>query len=214
MKQKLLFIFSLFLLVNCSSSYAQDSTKHVVNSGPQIYLDYGKLLTLAFDFEQKYEFGVAYQLKMGLQPNFSYGIATIKPDAAIENGDYTSEGTYWRAGLNYLIPIDVTSSLFVGVKYGVSQFDDKGSYKIESELWDTFTGNFERSGFEADWFEAIIGSEKTLGKGHFILGGQTGIRFINERDKAEFIDIYNIPGYGLTSDKSTPFLNLYIKYQF
>lgn len=214
MKQKLLFIFSLFLLINFSSSYAQDSTRHKVNPGPQIFLDYGKLLTLASDFEQKYEVGVAYQLKMGLQPNFSYGIATIKPDAAIENGDYTSEGTYWRAGLNYLIPLDATNSLFIGVKYGQSQFDDKGSYKIESELWDTYSGSIDRSGFEADWFEAVLGSEKSLGNGHIILGGQTGVRFINERDKAEFIDIYTIPGYGLTSDKSTPFLNLYIKYQF
>ena len=217
MRRSLLYTFSLLLLLVNGNLLAQDSTKvkQPIKSGPQIYLDYGKLITYASDFEQKIEFGVGYQLKMGLQPNFTYGMATIKPEAAIENGEYTSDGTYWRAGVNYLIPVDATSSLFLGVKYGQSKFDDKGSYKIESELWDTYTGSIERSGFEAHWFELIIGSEKALGSGkHIILGGQTGVRFINERDKADFIDIYTIPGYGLTSDKSSPFLNLYIKYQF
>lgn len=214
MKRNLLYIFSLILLLVAGTTFGQDSTRISIKGGPQLYVDYGKLLTLASDFEQKFEVGVAYQFKNRIQLNFNYGSATIYPEAAIENGSYTSEGTYWRAGLNYLIPIDATSRLYLGAKYSQSKFNDEGDYSIESELWDTYSGSFKRSDFEADWFEFVFGTEKVIFKGHIIMGAQTGVRFINERDKAEFIDIYTIPGYGLTTDKSAPFLNLFIKYQF
>lgn len=189
-----------------------DSLKIQVNSGLQVYIDYGKIATLVSDFEQKLEVGIGYQFSNRLQPNFQYGIGKVEPGNAIDNGEYLSEGTYWRAGINYMVPLDNINSLFLGVKYGQSQFDDSGSYEITSELWETFTQDFSRSGFTADWFSIILGSEKKLMNGQFIIGGQTGVRILNERDKADFIDIYTIPGYGLTSDKGSVFLNLYVKY--
>ncbi|QSE97037.1 DUF6048 family protein [Fulvivirga lutea] len=191
-----------------------DTARIKITSGPQIYIDYGKLLTLPSEFEQKFEIGLAYQFKNRFQPNFHFGIATIQPDAAIENGEYTSEGSYWRAGVNYLVPLDQINRLFIGVRYAQSEFNDSGSYEITSELWPTFTESFERDGFAADWFELVLGSEKMFKNGHLLLGGEAGVRFINEKDEAEFIDIYTIPGYGLTSNQSSPFINLYVKYQF
>ncbi|MEQ8926975.1 MAG: DUF6048 family protein [Fulvivirga sp.] len=191
-----------------------DTARIKITGGPQLYLDYGKLITFPTDFEQKFEIGVVYQFKNRIQPNFHFGIATIEPDAAIENGTYKAEGSYWRVGANYLVPIDNINRLFIGVRYAQSKFDDSGSYEITSELWPTFTESFARTGFEANWFELVLGSEKIFKNGHLLLGGETGIRFINEREKADFIDIYTIPGYGLTSDESSPFLNLYVKYQF
>lgn len=198
-----------------SSLYAQsDTTKIQTTGGAQIMVDYGKLLTFPSDFESKWEIGIAYQFSSRFQPNFSFGMGTLEPDAAIENGAYRSEGSYWRAGINYLLPLDNTNRLFVGIKYAQTAFDDSGTYQIESELWPLFEGEFSRTGHSADWFELILGSEKIFSNGHIILGGQTGVRFINERSEAEFIDIYSIPGYGLATDSSTPFLNLYVKYQF
>lgn len=192
----------------------EDSVKIEIQSGAQIYVDYGKLLTFASDFESKWEFGLAYQFKFRLQPNFSYGSGVLEPAAAIENGTYKSEGNFWRVGFNYLIPLDNTNRIFLGAKYGQSTFDDSGSYRIKSEFWPVLESEFSRTGHSADWFTLVLGSEKVFQNGHLILGGQTGVRFINERSKEDFIDIYSIPGYGLTTDKSTPFLNLYVKYQF
>lgn len=189
-----------------------DSLKIKINSGLQFYIDYGKIATLVSDFEQKYEFGIGYQFSFKVQPNFQYGIGEVEPSTAIENGKYLAEGSYWRAGINFMVPLDNINSLFLGVKYAQAQFDDSGSYEITSELWPTFTEEFSRSGFTADWYSIILGSEKKLMNGQFIIGGQTGVRILNERDEADFIDIYSIPGYGLTSGKSNPFLNLYIKY--
>ncbi len=216
MKRYLPYIFSVLALTASLQTLAQeqDTSKIVVSSGPQLFVDYGKLLTLASDFESKFEFGVAYQFQNRLQPNFQYGIATIEPDAAIENGTYKAQGSYWRVGLNYIIPLDNLHSLFIGAKYAQSKFDDSGTYMIESEFWPLLEGEFDRKDHEADWFEFILGSEKKMKGDHLILGGQTGVRFINTKPTEEFIDIYSIPGYGFITDQSSPFINLYVKYQF
>ncbi len=217
MTQYLPYIFSLLALISFKAKAQEaevDTIKLEVNQGLQLYVDYGKLLTQLSDFESKLEFGIAYQFRNRFQPNFQYGMASVDPVDAIENGEYNAEGSYWRAGINYILPLDNINSLYLGVKYAQLKFEDSGSYMIESEFWPTLEGGFQRTDMEADWFEAILGSEKKLKGGHLILGGQTGVRFINTRPTGEFIDIYSIPGYGLWTDSSTPFLNLYIKYQF
>jgi hypothetical protein len=214
MMPRLLSIFSLILLFSLSKVAAQDSTRITIKSGPQIYVDYGKLLLFPTDFESKYEFGVAYQFKFKFQPNFQYGHGSLEPSSAIENGTYLSEGSYWRAGLNYLIPFDATNSFYLGVKYGQAKYEDSGTYTIESDVWPTINEKFQRKNLEADWYEVLIGSEKALKNSHIRLGGMFGVRFINKRKKIDFIDTYAVPGYGRTLDKSVPFLNVYIKYQF
>jgi hypothetical protein len=214
MMLRLLSIFSLLLWFSLSNVAAQDSARIAIKGGPQIYVDYGKLLLFPTDFESKFEFGVAYQFKFKFQPNFQYGQGSVKPASAIENGTYLSEGSYWRAGLNYLIPFDATNSFYLGVKYSQAKYEDSGTYTVESDVWPTLNESFERKDLEADWFEVLIGSEKAYKKGHIRLGGMFGLRFINKRKKIDFIDTYAVPGYGRTLDKLVPFLNVYVKYQF
>ncbi len=213
MKRKLLFIFSLLLFLSVAG-FGQDSVrvKIPVNSGLQFYVDYGKLLMGFNDFESKYEAGIAFQFKNRFQPNFQVGLASLSPSSAIENGTYTSEGQYWKAGINYILPFDALHLFYVGVKYGQSTFDDEGTYLIQSTIWPDFEGGFQRSGFDASWYELVFGSEKIFLDGQLRLGGMFGVRFIDQKPKEEFIDVYAIPGYGRTLDKTVPYLNLYIKY--
>lgn len=213
MKSLLLCIFNA-LTFGIGQAYSQDTTRITVESGLQVCLDYGKLLTVLTDFETKWEAGLGYQFKVRVQINASYGMAAIESAQAIENGHYKAEGRYWRVGINYILPLDNTNSLYAGVKYAQSEFDDSGSYRISSDLWPAPESIFGRSGLEAQWFELIVGSEKVLRNRHILIGGKTGLRFMDSRSKESFIDIYTIPGYGLASDSSTPFLNLYIKYRF
>lgn len=213
MKQKLLFISSLFIFC-FTAAFGQDSVKVKipVKGGLQLYVDYGKILMGITDFETKYEAGIAIQLKYRFQPNFQAGIATLEPSSAIENGAYKAQGQYWKAGLNYLLPFDANHHFYAGVKYGQSTFDDEGTYKIESNVWPDLEGEFKRSGFEASWYELVLGSEKLIANGQIRIGGMFGVRFIAEKPKEDFIDIYAIPGYGRTLDKTVPYLNVYIKY--
>ena len=92
-----------------------DSLKIKIRSGLQFYLDYGKVATLISDFEQKFEIGIGYQFSNRFQPNFQYGTGSIETGAAIENGEYASEGRYWNVGLIYLFPLDNINTLFFGV---------------------------------------------------------------------------------------------------
>lgn len=191
-----------------------DSLKLTVKSGLQIYIDYGKILTLFTDFESKFEVGAAYQLKNKFSPNIQIGFSTLEPGPAFENGEYTSEGTYARVGLDYTIPFDASSLFYVGVKFGLSSYSESGSYTITTDIWPDFTRTFENDDLSANWYELIIGSEKKFKKGNWKVGGYFALRVLGNRDEFFPIDTFSIPGYGRTLDDTVPVLNLYLKYAF
>ena len=218
MEQLLLRIFSTLTLICILSSAAlaqdtkpatKDTVKAEINTGFQLYIDYGKLITVPTDFETKLEGGFAYRFKNRLSPNLQIGSAKLQPAQAIQNGEYTVEGQYFRVGLDYLLPIDNENLLYIGAKYGASRYEEAGHYMIASDLWDTYENSFSRTGLKANWLEIIIGSEKQLSP-VFIAGGYFTLRALLSRDEFEPIDTYAIPGYGRAFDNTTPALNFYI----
>lgn len=230
MKPLLQHIFSILLLsLLCQVSFAQadvdedagtatDTLVIEVDAGPSIYIDYGKLLTIPTDFETKFEAGLSFRFKNRLSPNIQVGMGKLEPGGAINNGTYLSEGWYGRIGINYLMPIDNKSMLYAGVKYGMSMFDESGTYEIGSDLWDNYKDGFSYEGLQADWFEVILGSETKLDN-HWSIGGYFSLRILNKRDKPSPvnttltpIDTYAIPGYGRAFDNTTPAVNVYIRF--
>jgi len=218
MKRQLLYIISLLLALafsvsaNAQETKPTDSVAITKKSGLEIAFDYGKLLTLASDFESKWSVGVGYRYKSKLLLDIWAGMATLEPKNAYENGSYKSEGIYGSIGLNYLISIDAKNLLYLGVRYGMSMYEDSYTYEIGSPIWATFSGSGAHKDLQADWFAVSIGSEKELKIKNLFLGGKVSLRFINSYDKFEPIDTYAIPGYGRTSDGTVPALNVYIKY--
>ncbi|MEM1406604.1 MAG: DUF6048 family protein [Bacteroidota bacterium] len=199
-------------VVSDSTNLALDSTRIQVPTGLFITLDYGKLATLVSDFESKFAISVGFQLANRISPEMQLGYANLSPQNAFENGTYESKGFYSRMGVNYLIPFDNTNMFYVGLKYGLSLFEDEGNYQISSDIFETYSVDFGEQDQTATWFEVVLGSEKKLRKEKVYLGGQFTLRFANSRDKFSPIDTYAIPGYGRALDKSVPVLNLYIKY--
>ena len=217
MRPLLRFISSLPLC--CCFLFAQaqentDSTTFVINTGLELYVDYGKLATLPSDFESKLEVGIAVQLVNRLSPNFQVGYGSLQPNSAFENGVYQSTGYYGRFGINYLLPFDNINSFFFGLKYGLSFYEDEGSYEISSDIFDTYRVSFGEEDLSADWFEIILGSEKQTKIKNLSIGGQFAFRIINNRSNFTPVDTYAIPGYGRTFDQTVPALNLYLKYKF
>ena len=186
----------------------------VIDTGLEVYLDYGKLITQFSEFESKLEAGIAIQLSNKLAPNFQAGYATLEPATAFENGTYKSTGYYGRIGVNYLIPFDNTNNFFVGVKYALAFYEDEGMYEISSDIFDTYSVSFSEKDLEANWFELVIGSEKKLKSEKWAVGGQFTFRVMNQRDKFSPVDTYAIPGYGRTLDRTVPAVNVYLKYKF
>lgn len=229
MKLPLQYTFSIiFFFLSAAELYSQDTTAVTVDEGLSLYIDYGKLLTLPFNFETKAEAGIAYRLKNRFSPNLQVGMAMVDPSAAFENGTFTAEGQYARVGLNYIIPLDGINMLYIGGKYAVAMYEESGTYEIGSSLWQNRAESYSRKDLQADWFEFVIGSEKRLKKSsgepksdkskqensNWSLGGYFSLRIINSREKFEPIDTYAIPGYGRTFDRTVPVLNLYVRYDF
>jgi len=208
--RKLFFICSLIAL--CATAFGQDSLKYPRPATLFVSLDYGKLGTLPTEFETKLEAGVGFRIGRHLVPVLYAGISTLTPENAIVNGTYTSEGWYFRTGLEYVMFIDARNSFSVGLRYAQSNFDEEATYVIVSDLFEDITDEVERSGLSARWAEFVIGSEMQLGDSRFYAGGYFTLRIMVDRDEFDPIDTRSIPGYGRTVDKTVPALQLYFKF--
>ena len=132
-------------------------------------------------------------------------------EEAYKNAEYSSKGFYGRIGINYLYRYAPGVHLYIGAKYGKSFYEDEGTYELGSEFWKNYKYSFQRTDLQADWFEVIIGSEKQW-KGIIYLGFVTRLRALRSYDTFNPIEVYSIPGYGRTMDKTIPAVNLYIKF--
>lgn len=226
----LTYIFKGFLLVMalCRLSFGQeisdslktsskdtvllsDTVSHPVIRRLEFSLDYLKLASLALKTENKGELGLGIITGLNLGLIIEGGYSEKMPEAFYTNADYRVSGYYGRVGLSYHYAYDPGTNFFVGAKYGMSRYQDRATYVIQSSLWDDYTGSFERSDLTGQWVEIIAGSESRF-KGHLYLGFIFRFRALVKYDDFSPFNVYAIPGYGRTMDKTIPAVNLYIKY--
>jgi hypothetical protein len=170
-----------------------------------------KLLSLPSELEKKAELGTGFYMGNNFGLSVEAGYGKLTPSSAYKNTDYRSEGYYGRIGLNYLYEYQPGVRLYLGIKYSECRFSDHGVFTIQSPLWNDYQGSFDRPGLKANWSEIIFGSESQW-KHKFLLGFIVRMRIMIHYPKFEDIPMYSIPGYGKTMDKTTPAINLYIKY--
>ena len=183
--------------------------------GPHITVDIGKFSSFATDFEDKYDFSIGYLFSNRFAIEVEGGVADLFPNNAFENGVYEASGSYFKAGFDYHIPLNINArnNFMVGLRYAMGSFEDNLRYEIGSELWQNFGEAFERTDLSADWFELVFSSEMIM-TGNLFLGWKLRIRFMNEYDEQTPLDVWAVPGYGRTFDNSVPALNVYLKYRF
>jgi hypothetical protein len=177
----------------------------------EISLDYLKLVSLALPAETKLEGGIAIITKLNLAINIEIGYGAKMPENHFKNAEYRVEGMYGRAGLSYIFPFNPSVNFYLGARYGMSRYEDEATYTIESSLWDPYQARLTRTGLSARWAELIVGSESQY-KGNFYLGFIFRLRAMISQDNFSPLEVYAVPGYGRTMDKTIPALNLYIKY--
>ncbi len=181
--------------------------------------DYGKLISTAAQFETKYELNLGVQFTKSIRVTADYGYAQLAPPNAIENGNYTSSGNYFRIGLDYMFNIAPKTYLSLGGMYAMTTFKDEGTVVIESEVWPSLNESFVRDNLKANWVEFVITSEAALlnrNEGfftHLFWGIKFRFRFLIDRPRPEYFDVYAIPGYGQTWDNFIPAANLFIMYK-
>lgn len=198
---------SLELANQIADSIAISGNKFSVN----IFIDYGKLLTLPFKFEQKFEGGFYLMINRKWAFGAEGGKMSLTPYRPYRNGNAEVNGIYYGGFLQYFLNLDLYSSLFLGAGYNIGTFDDYITYTIADDLFGKKVYELRRSGLNASWATLRLGTEQKLNR--FIsLGGVVEFRVKTSFDQPEGIQPYAIPGYGKANDRTSPALNLYLKF--
>ena len=220
MRQLLKSIISLLVILTPCFGYAQDSLAVKQNNiAMNISVDIGKIGESLLNKQTKWELGVSVLLSQKYQLVAEYGFGSLKPNSVINNGGYTSEGNYYRAGFEYLFTVSPKRYLSLGVMYAHADFNDSGSVKIISDLWDDVDRTFARSDLSANWLEIILNTEAPIFKveqgflANFYWGVRFRVRILTSDISQPDFDIFAIPGFGKTYSNVVPAANLYIKYR-
>ncbi|MEO9484953.1 MAG: DUF6048 family protein [Ekhidna sp.] len=217
-KPRLLFIFSLILSAAClaqTKDAAKDSALYSRGVIPSFYLDYGKLLTIPTEMETKYEGGFELLFKEKFPLIVEVGQATLSPEGAYSNGTYESQGVYFRIGTGYYNQLTPKNKIGLTARYGSSSFSEDGRIFIESPSGSqgNFIQNIEREDLKATWYEVVVYTDKKLSE-LFSIGMNLRLRILADYDKQEDVDVYAIPGYGRSFDKTIPAMNFFLKVSF
>ncbi|MEM0938293.1 MAG: DUF6048 family protein [Bacteroidota bacterium] len=185
---------------------------------PAFYLDIGKLMTIPLAIETKYEGGFELLFLEKFPVNIEIGSATLAPNGAFSNGTYESTGSYYRVGTGYIDRYDAKHDIGLTFRYAASTFDENGRIFIDSpsQTQDNFIQGIDRTNLTAKWWEVGIYSDSRLFKGSELLryGIFLRLRILQSYDAQEEIDVYAIPGYGRSFDKTVPSANFFIKLRF
>lgn len=219
MMPRLIYIISILLSTTFWAN-AQDSTEVKQEKlALVINADYGKGIESLLGKQTKWEFGLGLVIKNKVAFNFEYGYGLLSPQSVINNGNYSSEGSYYRAGAEYVLTITSNRYLSFGGMFAASSFKDEGSVTIISELWPSITETFERQNLSANWIEATLNSEGPVFRVNsgFLTNFYWGIRarvriMITDLSRDDF-EIYAVPGFGKTYSTVVPAVNFFLKYR-
>lgn len=180
-----------------------------------VYVDYGKFIGFVADFEQKNEVGARLTFGNNIFIGAEYGWGTVDPRDAYENTNYQVTGSYMRLMAGAIKSITAKTNIGLGVAYASGTYEDMGTPQIESPsgLFEIELDPFLRENIKASWYELNLISESQLAR-NLYLGLTLRFRIMGSYDQQEPLDIFTLPGYGRTFDKTLPAANLFIRYQF
>lgn len=231
------FTFFIFSLLIAAQVFGQDESvsdtlkpKKKVFSGLALLADIGKPgLAQLVDYENKLAFSAHLFFFDHFILSGEFGTGEISPEQAFNNVSYTSDGNFFRYGVDYQVVIKTENYLSIGFRRANADYSDQGSVFIQSAsvLSEDYLRTFSRNSLSADWWEVVLGSETKLTPtkskeemnivnkllDNFYFGLTYRLRFNLNYQQQEGIGTYTIPGYGRTFDDSTPAVNLYLKYR-
>lgn len=136
----------------------------------------------------------------------------VSRNMVISNGgDYSNEGTYWRAGLDVSIlkKDPDRNMLFFGLRYARSSFSDRASLTVTDPYFGVQQYDLANPAASAVWGEMVAGLRVKIWK-EFWMGFTSRLKMGlsvqgNEQQGVEnsFLASYYVPGYGNVSDGYT-----------
>ena len=129
MKARLSFIFSLVCLWVAAQDIPEDSVsipstvpvsdtisyKRGFSIRPVLLIDYGKLISTAAGYDTRYEGSFQLLINNKYELVGEYGTADLSPENAYSNGNYNSNGSYYRFGAGVYSQLNPKSKLGIGL---------------------------------------------------------------------------------------------------
>lgn len=206
---KLLLLFILLPLLG----FAQQEKKDSVQVKTSLYgfwlgTDLSKAAVSLFDDERKfYEVNAAADFGRFIL-NADLGSGTAEESG--ELGAFRSEGTYWRAGVDYNLTRreQARHTFFVGARYGSSSFTEQLAGVQEYLNWPVTPVVAERDA-TAWWVEANTGLKVRV-YGPLFLGYTVRLMFGLNTKGTDDIEPYYVPGFGRANDNSNFQINYHL----
>ena len=172
----------------------------IIGLGKTLFTDQTKL-----EFHAKIDFHHYYLAG-------EFGIDKINPTG--EGFNYRAEGTFFRIGPHVnLMPYNAhRSSIFFGIMYARSSFNDRINYAQEDTGWGSENLSYSNDNLKARWFEANMGINVKV-VGPLYLGYTLRFKFSKSLTGNDELFPFEIPGYG-RADKGAQFgFNYYVIYK-
>ncbi|MDH5610376.1 MAG: DUF6048 family protein, partial [Cyclobacteriaceae bacterium] len=123
--------------------------------------------------------------------------------------DYRSQGQFWRVGLdkNYMAGSREGNVVSLGLRYAEAQFSDQIRYLADSLYLNgayqpAFPIELNNAQLKARWLEMTAGMQVKLWH-HLSVGYQFRYRFAKKVTGDDWLEPYDIPGFGRHKKSST-----------
>jgi len=189
-------LFLALCLGTAEALLAQDTLR---TYGPRIGLD---LARFVYYFTKPAEIGaemsVDFEVYENIYPVIELGYSTMEERA--ETFDYTSGGSYGRAGMDYnVLPLkdrSVHHTFTAGARYGLSVFTQHAeNMYIENGYWGDLVVDSYESSLRAHWIELLVGLKAEVASNLF-LGWSLRYKILLNPEMDPKVTPQLIPGYG------------------
>lgn len=205
------YIINLALLVASFNGWSQKIKKDFKPSEVIFAVDAIRLGKTLFTDETKLEF----HSKIDFHHYYLAGEFGVDKINSSGNGfSYNSEGSFFRIGphVNMMPYNKHRSSIFFGLMYARSNFNDQIIYDADDSGWGAQSVTHANDNLTARWYEANVGiNVKILGP--LYLGYTVRFKFSKQLSGAGELQPFEIPGYGEANKGSRFGLNYYIIYK-
>jgi hypothetical protein len=152
-----------------------------------------------------YEASFNVLFRYNIRSVLTLGYATHYPPKLQSNSHaYRAAGWYSSLGFDYLFAYSFQNYFYTGLRYSLASFTN-----------DVLPDDTFRKSLQADWLELRLGAENSLIEKLNLHGGcSLRVAWLNSFKKFPPAENYEIPGYGMTENKVSPSLDIYILYKF
>lgn len=190
------FLLFLGLLILSGNLAAQDTLR---TYGPRFGIDLSRFLYLLLEPQQTgAEVSADFEIYRNLYPVFELGYNRMSHEQ--ELFDYSSSGSYGRAGIDYnvlsLKDRSAHHAITMGFRYGMSRF----RHQIEKiyfaeDYWGEYHAEPYENNLTGHWLE-LVGSMKAEVFSNFFLGWSVRYKILLNPGMDPLMTPETIPGYG------------------